>query len=72
MMATTLFVSSLRSLAQAMPRAEEIDVDEWPVSNASNSLSLNFKEFEQRQKQTIYVSATPNVYETQKSKNYII
>ena len=42
------------------------------LPSAIDNRPLNFKEFEERQKQTIYVSATPAVFEKQKANNYII
>ena len=42
------------------------------LPSAIDNRPLNFKEFEDRQKQTIYVSATPAVFEKQKSGTNII
>ena len=42
------------------------------LPSAIDNRPLNFKEFEQRQKQTIYVSATPADFEKQKSKKNIV
>lgn len=65
-------VSQVRAMAvQDKIRKETLIDFGFRLPSAVDNRPLNFKEFEQRQKQTIYVSATPNVYETQKSKNYI-
>ena len=42
------------------------------LPSAVDNRPLKFKEFEEREKQTIYVSATPADYETQRSGNNII
>ena len=42
------------------------------LPSAIDNRPLTFKEFQERQKQTIYVSATPSDYEKEKSKNNII
>ncbi|MCX6720828.1 MAG: excinuclease ABC subunit UvrB [Candidatus Staskawiczbacteria bacterium] len=42
------------------------------LPSAIDNRPLNFKEFEERQKQTIYVSATPADFEKQKADNNII
>ena len=42
------------------------------LPSALDNRPLNFKEFESRVKQAIYVSATPGDYEKQKSKNLIV
>jgi len=42
------------------------------LPSAIDNRPLTLKEFEKRQKQTIYVSATPGKYEMQKAKGYIV
>ncbi len=42
------------------------------LPSATDNRPLTFKEFQERQKQTIYVSATPAIYEKQKSGKNII
>ena len=42
------------------------------LPSAIDNRPLKFEEFQARQDQTIYVSATPGVYEKEKSKKYII
>jgi len=42
------------------------------LPSARDNRPLNFKEFEKKQKTTIYVSATPNEYERQKSNNHVV
>ncbi|MFA6190495.1 MAG: excinuclease ABC subunit UvrB [Candidatus Staskawiczbacteria bacterium] len=42
------------------------------LPSAIDNRPLNFKEFEERQKQTIYVSATPAIFEKQKANSHII
>jgi len=58
--------------AQDKIRKETLIDFGFRLPSAVDNRPLNFKEFEQRQKQTIYVSATPAVYETQKSGKHII
>jgi len=42
------------------------------LPSARDNRPLNFSEFEKKQKTTIYVSATPNEYEVQKSNKHIV
>ncbi|HNR52915.1 MAG TPA: excinuclease ABC subunit UvrB [Candidatus Dojkabacteria bacterium] len=42
------------------------------LPSARDNRPLNFSEFEKKQKTTIYVSATPNEYEIQKSNNHVV
>lgn len=42
------------------------------LPSARDNRPLNFREFEKKQKTTIYVSATPNEYEIQKSNNHVV
>jgi len=42
------------------------------LPSAIDNRPLNFAEFENRQKQTIYVSATPALFERQKAENHIV
>ncbi|MBA7672264.1 UvrABC system protein B [subsurface metagenome] len=42
------------------------------LPSALDNRPLNFKEFEERINQTIYVSATPGPYEKQKAREYIV
>lgn len=41
------------------------------LPSARDNRPLSFKEFEERKNQTIYASATPSIYETEKSTNHI-
>lgn len=66
-------VSQIRAMAvQDKIRKETLIDFGFRLPSAVDNRPLNFKEFEDRQKQTIYVSATPAEYETQKSEKHII
>jgi len=41
------------------------------LPSARDNRPLSFKEFQEKQNQTIYASATPSIYETEKSNNHI-
>jgi excinuclease ABC subunit B len=66
-------VSQIRAMSvQDRIRKETLIDFGFRLPSAVDNRPLTFREFEQRQNQTIYVSATPAEYETNKSKNNII
>ena len=66
-------VSQIRamSIGDKMRKQTLIDFG-FRLPSAIDNRPLTFKEFEERQKQTIYVSATPAEFETQKSGKNVI
>lgn len=66
-------ISQIRAMSiQDKVRKETLIDFGFRLPSAIDNRPLNFSEFEKRQKQTIYVSATPAEYEKQKSKKNII
>ena len=66
-------IPQIRAMAvQDKIRKETLIDFGFRLPSAVDNRPLNFREFEQRQKQTIYVSATPAEYEKQKSGKHII
>lgn len=66
-------IPQIRAMAvQDKIRKETLIDFGFRLPSAVDNRPLNFKEFEQRQKQTVYVSATPGAYETEKSKERIV
>jgi len=66
-------VSQIRAMSvQDKIRKETLIDFGFRLPSAVDNRPLTFKEFEERQKQTIYVSATPAVYEKEKAGSNII
>lgn len=66
-------VSQIRAMSvQDKIRKQTLIDFGFRLPSAVDNRPLTFKEFEERQKQTIYVSATPADFETQKSKKNIV
>ncbi len=66
-------VSQIRAMAvQDKIRKQTLIDFGFRLPSAIDNRPLNFKEFEARQKQTIYVSATPAIFEKEKSGKNII
>ena len=66
-------VSQIRAMSvQDRIRKQTLIDFGFRLPSAIDNRPLTFKEFEERQKQTIYVSATPAEFETQKSGKNIV
>jgi excinuclease ABC subunit B len=66
-------IPQIRAMAvQDKIRKETLIDYGFRLPSAIDNRPLKFTEFQERQKQTIYVSATPAVYEQEKSGNHII